>query len=127
MLSLKTGMTYAAKWTVVAQIGSYKRSSDTVFTLTLNRGMFNSLNDVSSNELFKFYPNPALQTLFIEGGQVNIESAAIIDIAGKEIAIDMKKEGSRYVVDVNAISTGVYFIRIIAEDHSVSYHKWIKQ
>lgn len=64
-------------------------------------------------EVFKFYPNPAQDDLFILGTN-KIKSIELINVLGKRVAFyDFNK--SIIKINVSELNSGIYLIRVIDE------------
>lgn len=70
-------------------------------------------NNIEETKVFKFYPNPAENDLFILGTNT-IKSIEIIDVFGKRIAIYHFNK-SIIKLDVSEFKSGIYLIHAIDE------------
>ena len=87
-------------------------------------------NQLSVSELelkgFLIYPNPVNNTLTIEGKSA-LESIAVYDVNGRELnAIDIENNQLQYLLDVSALSQGIYFIEVQSGSYKSS-KKFIKE
>lgn len=81
--------------------------------------LINSVGLIESRygDNFNVYPNPTSSQLIIAGNHLMINEIKIIDITGKvvkSITIDLES------VDVSDLPYGIYFIKIITEDGTIS-------
>ncbi|MEI6683292.1 MAG: T9SS type A sorting domain-containing protein [Bacteroidota bacterium] len=86
------------------------------------------VNDIFSIGLFKVFPNPATERIFIESakpGANPIQSAAIFGITGQEV-LHQQVNGPRTVMDVSTLPAGVYFLRLTGKD-GVFTEKFIRK
>lgn len=86
--------------TVTAEDGTTQK----VYTILATTSDYVSVQD-PQNETFSVYPNPAKETVTIEGNT----RVSILDIQGREM-INQKVEG-RTVIDISGLPRGVYIIR----------------
>jgi hypothetical protein len=80
---------------------------------------------LSEKNKFSVYPNPANDKLFVRAERMNLNepvSYMIVDIYGRKIAENNIKDSE--IIDIAAMSSGVYFIRITSET-TISTHKFI--
>jgi hypothetical protein len=65
------------------------------------------LNEISS--LLLISPNPVINELRIEGGELRINGVEIVDLSGKTI---YKFRGTRNLINVSTLSQGIYVVKI---------------
>jgi hypothetical protein len=73
----------------------------------------------------KIYPNPVTTELTIDFGELLISRIDIVDILGRIVMSDISAE-NRKPVDVSALQSGIYFVRIVC-DKGVVTEKFIKE
>ncbi|AUP79269.1 T9SS type A sorting domain-containing protein [Flavivirga eckloniae] len=71
----------------------------------------------NTNDLFKFYPNPAENELFILGKN-KIKSIEIIDVLGKTVATHLIDK-SIIKIDVSQLKSGVYLLQVTNENDTL--------
>ncbi|MBO7491877.1 MAG: T9SS type A sorting domain-containing protein [Bacteroidales bacterium] len=80
----------------------------------------------SHNELkFNVFPNPTTGLLHIECSEP-VQQIVIYDLSGRQVAQESAM-GAQHTLNVNHLTSGVYFVRIITEDNTSSISKFIKQ
>jgi hypothetical protein len=92
----------------------YANDLDTMYL----KGYFSVIAGTNTTQLaensFKFFPNPAVNKLFIES-KIQITKVSIFDIMGKEI-LYKKIEKPSEIIELNlnetAIQKGIYFIKM---------------
>ena len=98
------------------------KSSNKIFyrSATLSNLLSISTNNLK-NSAFKIYPNPTSNQLTIET-TLAIDEILILDITGKTI----KSFTPSKTIDISDLSNGIYFIKIIGEENSIT-QKFVKQ
>ena len=56
-----------------------------------------------------------------------ISSLEIIDLTGKIVQTQSNIFNEQVVLNVNSLSSGIYFLRLINQQEEISYKKFIKQ
>lgn len=69
-------------------------------------------------EKLAIYPNPSNGIFNISAGNISIDSMDLYDITGKKI--DFKTNKEQTVIDLNAVSDGVYFVKITSNNQSTT-------
>jgi hypothetical protein len=64
---------------------------------------------------FSVYPNPTTGIIMISGLDATDCQADIFDISGRKVATERLQDNS---IDLSALSTGVYFVRLIRAEGS---------
>ncbi len=62
--------------------------------------------------IFKIYPNPAEDVLFIEMEEVNPVDITIYDALGKTIKVIKMDSYSKYQIDISDLNKGIYFMNM---------------
>ncbi len=79
---------------------------------------------IADGSHLSLYPMPVLDELFIENeGRAALESAALLDGAGREVLRQTATGERRMPVDLSAVEPGVYFLRAEFEDRTVRVEK----
>ncbi len=79
--------------------------------------------EISSSNI-KIYPNPTNGIINITGE--SIEKLSIVDMNGREV-FHQENLGKMTRIDLNILSNGLYFMRIISSDEMPEYQKLIKK
>jgi hypothetical protein len=82
-------------------------------------GIFESENST----ILKVYPNPAGTTLYFDLTGHPDSELEIIDLSGRVVARTKLKQQ----VDISSLVKGVYCIKIISENDTISYSKFVKE
>lgn len=69
-------------------------------------------------EKLAIYPNPSNGIFTISAGNISIDSIDLYDMTGKKI--DFKTNNEKTVIDLNAVSDGVYFVKITSNNQSTT-------
>lgn len=72
-----------------------------------------SVNELSQEDLFIYYPNPVNNLLNIKS-QKNIESIIVYDILGQQVII-ASPNSLNHEFDTTTLTTGSYFVKVTAE------------
>ena len=64
------------------------------------------------------YPNPSNGIFNISAGNISIDSVDLFDMTGKKI--DFKTNKEQTVIDLSAVSDGVYFVKITSNNQSTT-------
>jgi endonuclease/exonuclease/phosphatase family metal-dependent hydrolase len=73
----------------------------------------------------RIYPNPAGDLLHIQNGSLFPTTGEIHDLNGK-LLVRFEVSDSRYLLDISALSTGVYVLTL-TQNGQVSHHKLLKK
>lgn len=82
-----------------------------------SQSLYSKTNQVSIRDWsdhFKTYPNPATNTLYVEGSPDNIQKLSVFDVNGREVTARVQLSPiseSRVRVDISSLPTGMYLIR----------------
>jgi hypothetical protein len=82
-------------------------------------GIFES----EKSSTLKVYPNPASTTLYFDLDDRRDSELEIIDLSGRVIITTKLKQQ----IDISSLTKGIYCIRIISEDKTISYSKFVKE
>lgn len=98
----------------IASVCALKGAVDTVLTWYKNGGPTTGIFDRPEQELsFKVYPNPAKQTITIDGADVKNATVTIYDITGKEMQSQVIQQSQ--TLSLNNLRSGIYFVRVTTE------------
>lgn len=75
-----------------------------------------AVNETETTSRFSVYPNPAESSLVIRGEQ--FQKAEVLDLAGQKVM-----ESTHPTLDMNALSSGAYLLRIQRKDGTVETQK----
>jgi PKD repeat protein len=66
------------------------------------------------NQAISIYPNPAQQTLYLEGEDINVGSIEIFNVYGQIVnsKVTFKKNDKNIKVDIFRLSNGIYFLKV---------------
>lgn len=103
---------------------SYDEGSG-IIVYTIRNTPANTTEKVDCNSFFSFYPNPVIDqlTLRFDDG-VKPESVELYDLTGRWVST--KRNGLKNI-DLNAISSGVYMLRITTTDGKTYRERVIKE
>ena len=76
-----------------------------------------SVNDAIASK-FSVYPNPAKDFLTIDSRNINISSVNVFNVLGTKVL--ERKELNDNKLDVSSLSNGIYFLKISADNASVT-------
>ncbi len=79
------------------------------------QGKTNIRKDSIAEKVFKFYPNPVEDELFVLGTH-KIKSIEFIDVLGKQVAIYYFNK-SIIRIDVSQLKSGIYLMRVIDKNN----------
>ncbi len=74
---------------------------------------------------FSLFPNPAKETITIEGN-LNISHAEAIDIRGRSISLQFERQNNNYQINVAELPQGIYALKITTEK-GVAFKKFVKE
>jgi predicted lipoprotein with Yx(FWY)xxD motif len=85
-----------------------------------------SVNNPGTESGIQIYPNPATQFLNITS-EVNIESVSLINLVGATLRTISDIRSSNYVLSLEGIKPGVYFVKVRSSDNKQQTRKLIKR
>jgi choice-of-anchor B domain-containing protein len=88
-------------------------SVDCSFQLTVENIL--STGQPNEENTFLIFPNPFSNTLTIEAGAVNLKSIQVFDVLGKTVLRNENMQTNAANLDVSALPSGMYFVRINGE------------
>lgn len=75
--------------------------------------------------LFEMYPNPALNEVTLNSGNIDADYL-IVDITGKKV-LNGNTEGNEVTIDVSGLKKGVYLVKFFAQEEYIGTKKLIKR
>ncbi len=107
---------YTVKLTATSSCGSQE------FTVEINVNTGINLNNFQN---ISIYPNPTTGIIFIES-DIDISTLKVIDITGKIIVEKSEISSAKYILDIAALQSGIYFIEAAFLDNTKSITKLTK-
>lgn len=93
---------------------------DYVYTRkAVSKGKPNSVNSIDAVEGISLYPNPASAVLYINAGVYRLNTIILMNMQGAVVRQYDIKHSSRqdnHVIDLNAVTHGVYFVQLQGDD-----------
>ncbi|CAA7387240.1 endonuclease [Chryseobacterium fistulae] len=77
-----------------------------------NLGNFSSEKSSFTKEVFKIYPNPANESIFVSGDTENIQSAQIVDISGKIVYTEKWPFRKKKNIFIHGLAQGKYILKL---------------
>ena len=77
--------------------------------------------ELKLKDAIKIYPNPAVDEVTIDAGNIIVESIIVTDITGKMITQITSEITGKYKIDLTHIEKGIYFINIKTSEGTSSY------
>jgi hypothetical protein len=103
---------------ISAELNRYSIVFNNVVTKTSSFPLNNSIN---------IYPNPAKETLNVDFSLKNVElKLVVVDMLGNEI-INENSRNQHTSLNIQNLSSGVYFVKVINENECVGIKKWVKE
>ncbi|MBX7204712.1 MAG: T9SS type A sorting domain-containing protein [Bacteroidia bacterium] len=85
-------------------------------------GLTSGVGTPQGYPLFTIYPNPAHAHLTIET-VANFQSILLYDMLGQQISVTTTPHGSGYEIDLPVLAKGVYFLKLLDEEGSLTTKK----
>jgi len=98
----------------------------TSFSIPIIDETGNSISDWKQGAEISLYPNPTSSTLTVRANEL-ISAVEIIDLTGKIVQTQSNIFNEQVVLNVNSLSSGIYFLRLTNQQEEISYKKFIKQ
>lgn len=101
--------------------------------INLSAALITNVENVNALEhVYKIYPNPAEDVVYIETEvkELNLVKVEVIDVLGRTVIIGDKKFGvgqNVQPINIRELNRGIYFIKIISDDKQSSLVKIIKE
>jgi len=105
---------------ILGSLGISKYSPEEVFDCTTSNTEFPNLN------LTKIYPNPVYQELYVSNRNIQFSRALVYDLNGK-ILITKQVLETDFVINLDAISQGIYILNLETVDGKLETYKIVKQ
>ncbi len=90
------------------------------FTLIFQSEITTLGNSEYDLDSVKVFPNPTSNSLTIYSPNANLHNIEVYDILGKRISEYVVNENNRYSIDLSSLKKGVYFVKIDAENGSIT-------
>lgn len=109
----------------VQKIRGFYTSNPSNCLLSINVG----INENNLSSQFSVYPNPANSAIYIysEPFLNSKASVKIVDVLGKTVLQKQTDDLNHSVVNINELSSGVYFINVIFDNNKSIVKKFVKQ
>lgn len=112
----------------LAKLDTDVQALHSIYNSTLNQCLTTSIKEQKNQTVFTVSPNPTNALLNINSGKlinsnVNIE---VIDALGKVLISEDYKEFNQASINVSALSSGIYFVKITSGDNTTT-KKFIKE
>jgi hypothetical protein len=98
----------------------YNDCAETLRTDPKCTTIIDAIKDISADNRFRLFPNPAKGMITIEGAGLN--RVEMYDITGRKLA-DYPNLNNNLQIDVNQYENGIYLLKLYANDHVVSVRK----
>ncbi|MCT4581980.1 MAG: T9SS type A sorting domain-containing protein [Flavobacteriales bacterium] len=94
--------------------------------VTIEAGNFVSVDEVKENDLdLNVYPNPTSNQLNIQANQL-IKSVAIVNLSG-QVLYSKNAMSESFSIDVNHLSSGIYFYQLETKDGEMITNRFVKK
>ncbi|MEE9461511.1 MAG: plastocyanin/azurin family copper-binding protein [Bacteroidales bacterium] len=85
-----------------------------------------SVDDFNINSGLQLYPNPVINELNIISDEI-IESVSIISMTGARILTIKDVQATDYVISLDGVSAGIYFVEVRSTDHTIQVERMVKR
>lgn len=85
-----------------------------------------SVDDFDANSGLQLYPNPVINELNIISDEI-IESVSIISMTGARILTIKDVQATDYVISLDGVSAGIYFVEVRSTDHTIQVERMVKR
>ena len=85
-----------------------------------------SVSTISSQNNFNLYPNPATNQLTVESEKA-INAIEITDALGRVQSFKFKVQRPATQIDIHALASGIYFIKVYFGDGTMEVRKFVKE
>ncbi|CAA7196243.1 endonuclease [Chryseobacterium potabilaquae] len=86
-----------------------------------NLGTFSSEKSSFTKEVFKIYPTPANESIFVSGDTENIQSAQIVDVLGKVVYTEKWPFRKKKNIFIHGLAQGKYILKL--DHHTFNFIK----
>jgi predicted lipoprotein with Yx(FWY)xxD motif/plastocyanin len=97
-----------------------------VAVASLEEAAVTSVEDFDANSGLQLYPNPVINELNIVSDKT-IESISIISITGARVLTIGNVQSADFVVPMDGISAGIYFVEVRSADHAIQVSRLVKR
>ena len=107
-------------------IGTAPDNSQFVTTLVGTGGTMNTIcssldvREASPLPIFRTFPNPAIDVLFIQTPHKPNEQVTVLNVLGASLSIPAKRSGNKLELDIHTLPPGTYLLRYTAPGVSQS-------
>lgn len=84
-----------------------------------------AIYNITSTSSISIYPNPAKEQITITGS-CNVQEVMILNTIG-QVLITQKNYSTKAVIDVSALGTGIYFIKIVDRSGAETVKRFLKE
>jgi hypothetical protein len=84
------------------------------------------VNEHQTGTLLTVYPNPALQTLQVDGPENTAGTISITDLSGK-VVFEQRSNSLKQTLDLSSVESGIYLLLVIDENGQHYRNKFTKQ
>ena len=85
--------------------------STTSKIISANLGNFDELG-------LTIFPNPVTDFVYVSGGK-NTNQVKVVDLRGKNVPVEVNKQGGTLKLNLSSLSPGVYFIQIASKTKAI--------
>ena len=110
----------------LTQIGTAPDNSQFVTTIVGTGGTIKTLcssvgiEEAKALTIFRTFPNPATDILFIETQHKASEQVSVLNVLGASLSIPAKRSGNKLELDIHTLPPGTYLLRYTAPGVSQS-------
>ncbi len=105
-----------------AEENATRKNGDIAYSYSIVPSLVTGVNEIISNDFIKVYPNPATNTIIVEGKTpIQNFQIKILNIMGETVLLTKNKE-----IDISGLPNGVYFLNF-ETDQFISSKKVVIQ
>jgi hypothetical protein len=118
---------WACEDTIITSNASYTFIAIEHIVLVANFEKENIINDYKQLDKYRIYPNPANNELYVTSDEFQMTSIEIFDVLGRKLLVhNLVTSLSNYKIDISALCSGFYFIKII-DEQGFSTQRFVKE
>ena len=106
--------------------GSYNDATSFYRNVKIYENAVLSTNEITAVDTFVMHPNPARNAVTITSNTVVLESITIVDMQGKIVKTVPQQQSMNTTIDIDELSTGVYFVNVRSDKGKTTTKKLIK-
>ena len=126
VLDAQLGAWYnGTKWTIFCEDTSKTIPEGMSFDIIIAPIEILANDDIALESKFSMFPNPASKSTTITSNQ-EISTITVYNVLGQEIS-SFKGKGNNLQIDISTLTTGNYFVKVLAENGNTETLKLIKQ